>query len=158
MDRIRRNIGIATFDLLYSSFELKKIFCRHLSLNPTYKRKIFPGRFHGRVSKNVSRLFNPNLHNVLDCDWGLHDDGEGHDPLPSCLVLMWCPLRCWFTHCPDGTPGLQSFLHSRRQVVHEQGFGPPPQDNTEARALARTKTLNNPGERAIKSVVKALCL
>ena len=41
-------------------------------------------------------------------------------------------------------------------MVHEQGFGP--QDNTKTRALARTKTLNNPVERAIKSVVKALCL
>lgn len=34
-------------------------------------------------------------------------------------------------------------------MVHEQGFGPPPQDNTEPRELARTRTLKTLGDRAI---------
>lgn len=129
----------------YSSFRLEKIFVVIFSLNRNYKRK----GFHSRVSNNFPKVINPNLHNVRDCVRGLHGDGEGHDPLPLCLDVMWCPLRRWFTHRPEGTLGLQSFLHSRRHVVHEQGFGPPPQDNTEPRELARTRTLKTRRDRAI---------
>lgn len=129
----------------YSKFRLEKIFVVIFSLNRNNERK----GFHSRVSNDFPKLINPNLHNVLDCVRGLHGDGEGHDPLPLCLDVMWCPLRRWFTHRPEGTLGLQSFLHSRRHVVHEQGFGPPPQDNTEPRELARTRTLKTRGDRAI---------
>ena len=78
------------------------------------------------------------LHIVLYCDWELHPDGPGHEPSPLWVVYVGCALRPCLTHRPVEIPGLQSFLHSWRQVVQEQGDGP--QESTELRAWARMRT------------------
>ena len=52
---------------------------------------------------------------------------------------MWWALRRCRVHCPVAIPGLQSFLHSWRHVVHEHGLGPPPQDNTELKMFTKTR-------------------
>lgn len=125
----RRNAAVR--NILTLPKALKRIFSLFLSflLLYLYQR-----------DKSLQKKSVPYSHMVLDWVDRLQCVGAGHDPEPLWDDVMWCALRCWYTHRPVEIPGPQSFLHSSLHVVQEHGFGPPPppQDIAKPRVLARS--------------------